>query len=153
MRHPQTLFVFPQAAAAPFGYWMSAPEDFSALEAEATLALRDLLAGRAPTIARRIVSAHSGGGLAIRNAIAARTFRADRLELLDSAYGDWAQVTAAWAARQPSPSPIDAWDTPGTTRVNDADIARRYPALVTVHASPVSHGEIPARFLGTALAR
>jgi hypothetical protein len=155
IRHPQTLFVFPQAASAPFRYWMAAPEDFASLEAEATLLARDLLSGRAPApFARRVVSAHSGGGLALRNSVAARTFRADRIELLDASYGDWAQVVAAWAAARPAPRPtIEAWDTPGSTRTNDADIARRYPALVTVHASPVGHGAIPARFLGSALER
>lgn len=149
-RYPQTVFVFPQAASAPFGYWMRSPESFSSLEAGSLAIARDLLGGQAPAwIYRRIVSCHSGGGLALRNAVTANTFRADRIELLDSAYGDWAQVTAAWAAR--SGARIEAWHTPGSTTTNDLDIARRWPSIATVHASAVGHSAVPTRYLGTAL--
>jgi hypothetical protein len=154
-RHPQTIFVCAQAAAAPFSYWMRAPESFARLEAEALLVARDLLGGRAPAlIASRIVAAHSGGGLALKNAVLAGTMRADRIELLDASYGDWAQAIAAWAAAQPGGGAhIEAWHTPGSTRTNDLDIARRYPGIVEVHDSAVSHGAVPARYLGTALDR
>ncbi len=157
-RHPQTIFVFPQAAAAPFGYWMAPSEDFLWLEGQALLVARDLLGGRWPgAIVSRIVAAHSGGGLALKNAVVWNAFQADRIELLDSAYGDWAQVVASWAAAEragvayPTGPTIEAWHTPGSTRTNDLDIAARYPSFVTVHASAVGHGDVPTRYLGTAL--
>lgn len=157
-RHPQTVFICPQAAAAPFSYWMrpGSGESLARLEREA-LAEAARLAGAAGPAAidveARIVSAHSGGGLALRNAVLAGEMRADFVELLDAAYGDWAQTIAAWAALQPAAARplIEGWHTPGATRTNDLDIARRYPAFVTVHDSAVAHGAVPARYLGTAL--
>jgi peptidoglycan hydrolase-like protein with peptidoglycan-binding domain len=151
--HPQTIFVFPQAAAPPFSYWMAPPEDFAAMESEALLLARDLLGGRWPAgVSERIVSAHSGGGLALKNAVRAGAFRANRIEFLDCTYGDWGEVVAAWAAAAPPGTiSIEGWHTSGSTERNDLDLARRYPAIMTVHRSAVSHGEIPARYLGTAL--
>jgi hypothetical protein len=155
-RYPQTVFVCPQAASAPFSYWMLAGrESFAGLgrEAEAE-ALR--LAGGAVgrlDVRARIVSAHSGGGLALRNAVTAGEFRADYVELLDCAYGDWAQVVVRWALGLPAGGRpyFEAWHTPGSTATHDQEIARMAPALVTIHASPVGHGAIPGRFLATAL--
>jgi hypothetical protein len=151
------VFVCVQAATAPFSYWMRAPlEGFTRLESQA-LAEAGRLAqtSRSLVVRQRIVSAHSGGGLALRNAVVAGELRADRIELLDSAYGDWAQVVTRWALAQPAGSGplIVAWHTPGSTTTNDLDIARMAPAIVTVYASPVSHGAIPGRFLGTSLDR
>jgi hypothetical protein len=85
--------------------------------------------------------------------VTAGEFQADHVELLDCAYGDWAQVVVRWAlgfpvARRPH---FEAWHTPGSTAANDADIARMAPSIVTIHASPVVHGAIPGKFLGTAL--
>jgi hypothetical protein len=80
-------------------------------------------------------------------------FQADRIELLDSSYGNWSQNVARWAMRQPEGRRprIESWNTAGDTRRHDEEVRRIAPDLVTVHASPVGHGAIPGRFLGSTL--
>lgn len=147
-----TIFVCPEAGAKPFHYWMKGPESFRRLE-EVALGEAARLIGTTITIDRRIVSAHSGGGLALRNAVVSGQFAAHRIEFLDCNYGDWGMVIANWAAAQPAGQrpPITTWNTPGPTRTHDAEIKRRHPALVTVNASPVGHHDIPGRLLGAVL--
>jgi hypothetical protein len=157
-RHPQTVFICPQAAAAPFSYWMNAAsgESFAGLERESLAEAKRLAGGGTDIdVEDRIVSAHSGGGLALRNAVTSGQFEADEIEFLDCTYGDWGEVVVRWALSLPAASQptIEAWHTPGSTAANDAVIAAMAPALVTVHVSPVVHGAIPGRFLGTALDR
>ena len=155
-RYPQTVFVCPQAAAAPFSYWMHAPgESFAGLDRESTAEALRLLGHGAMRldVSDRIVSAHSGGGLALRNAVTAGEFRADYIEFLDCTYGDWGQVVVRWALGLPAGSrpSIESWHTYGSTATNDAALAQMAPSIVTTHQSPVAHGDIPGRFLATAL--
>lgn len=147
------LFIAPEAAAKPFRYWMTAPrESFTLLDRDA-LAEASRLVGQQITVGERIVSAHSGGGLALRNAVTSRQLRANRLEFLDSNYGDWGMVIATWAASQPEGNRpfIETWNTPGPTRLHDAQIKAAHPTLVTVNESPVGHFDIPGKLLGATL--
>ena len=149
---PNTIYVCPEAASAPFHYWMAAPESFTRLEREG-LAEAARLAGRTLTIGRRVISAHSGGGLALRNAVTEGQIEAERFEFLDCNYGDWGMVVADWCAEQPAGHrpDIQAWDTPGPTRTHDAEIKAAHPDLVTVQESPVGHFDIPGKLLGATL--
>lgn len=150
---PDLVVVCVEAAAKPFSYWMVPPrETFSGLMTQVQ-GEAERLAGRKLTVAARIVAAHSGGGLALRNAVASGQFAADGLEFLDCNYGDWGMVIAQWAADQ-APGrrpPIATWNTPGPTRVHDEEIRKAFPDLVTVTLSPVGHFEIPGKFLGATL--
>jgi hypothetical protein len=58
------------------------------------------LAGAELKVSKRVVSAHSGGGLTLRNAIKSGNFKADKIELLDANYGDWGMVMTNWAKQQ-----------------------------------------------------
>lgn len=152
---PNTVFVCPEAAQPPFGYWMKPPrESYQALQQQA-LGEAARMAGQPITVDKRIVSAHSGGGLALRNAVTSNQFAADRIEFLDCNYSDWGAVITRWAKSQPEGSrpPIESWNTAGDTRRHDAEIKALAPDLVTVHQSPVGHGAIPGRFLGTGLSQ
>jgi hypothetical protein len=146
---PDTVFVCVEAAAKPFHYWMAAPRESYASLSRDALAEAARLAGAPLTVRERIVSAHSGGGLALRNAVTSGHLTADRLEFLDSNYGDWGMVIARWAA--PRGVPITTWNTPGATRVNDEAIRAAFPAIVTVNHSPVGHHQIPGKLLGATL--
>lgn len=146
------VFVCPEAGTKPFHYWMAPPESFAALTHEA-LGEAARLAGATITVDTRVVSAHSGGGLALRNAVTARTFAAEKIEFLDCNYTDWGMVIADWAAAQPAGHrpPISTWNTPGPTRTHDEEIRKAHPDLVTVHPSPVGHFQIPGKLLGAML--
>jgi hypothetical protein len=146
-----TVVIAVEAAAKPFTYWMTPPrEGFAALQRQA-VGEAARLAGQSLTIASRVVSAHSGGGLALRNAVVSGQFAADALEFLDCNYGDWGMVIARWAAAQPHRPRIATWNTPGPTRVHDGEIKAAFPDLVTVTESPVGHHQIPGRLLGATL--
>ncbi len=146
-KDPQTLFVVPQAADKPFGYWMAAPESFAQLEAE-SIRVAAFLLPRRPEIVRRIVDAHSGGGLALRNAVASGELRADKINLLDAAYGDWAQVVAQWADTRKIR--VESWYTDHSSVArNNLEIAALAPGVVTIHESKEKHGAIPGLYLGT----
>lgn len=148
-----TVFVCPEAGAKPFHYWMKAPGESYRGLAEAGLGEAARRVGQALTFDRRIVSGHSGGGLALRNAVVSGQFVADRLEFLDCNYGDWGMVIADWAAGRPvgQRPPITTWNTPGPTRDHDGEIQRKHPSLVTVNHSPFGHHDIPGRLLGAVL--
>lgn len=148
---PQTVIACVEAADKPFGYWMTPPrESFRGLMAQ-VLEEAKSIADRDLTIASRVVSAHSGGGLALRNAVVSGQFAAEGLEFLDSNYGDWGMVIAKWANAQSAKPPITTWNTPGPTRVHDAEIKKAFPTLVTVNESPFGHFDIPGKFLGATL--
>lgn len=148
---PQIVVACVEAADKPFGYWMTPPrESFRGLMAQ-VLEEATRLAGRELAIWSRVVSAHSGGGLALRNAVVSGQFAAEGLEFLDANYGDWGMVIAKWANAQGVKPPITTWNTPGPTRVHDAEIKRAFPALVTVNESPFGHFDIPGKFLGATL--
>lgn len=146
-KDPQTLFVIPQAADKPFGYWMAAPESFAQLEAE-SIKVAAYLLPRRPDVRKRIVDAHSGGGLALRNAAASGELRADKINLLDSAYGDWAQVVTQWAGAKGAK--VESWYTDHSNVArNNLEIAALAPAVVTIHEVSIRHGEIPGVYCGT----
>jgi len=143
----QTVFVFPQGGPHPFGYWMAPPESFRDTSREA-LELAGILAGRRLTVTRRLVDAHSGGGLAVRNAAATGELDADKVNLIDAAYGAWAQVITAWALDRPG-TRIESWFTcHSSVPANNAEIARLAPRIVTVHESAERHDDLPRLVLG-----
>lgn len=147
----QTVIACVEAADKPFGYWMTPPrESFSNLMRQ-VLEEANRVAGRELVIRSRVVSAHSGGGLALRNAVTAGQFAADGLEFLDCNYGDWGMVIAQWANKQTPRTPITTWNTPGPTRQHDAEIKARFPAFVTTNESPFGHFDIPGKLLGATL--
>lgn len=96
---PQAVFVLPECRNAPVGGGSYAT-DWSNVSSEASTTEDALRAAGITKVAVRIVSAHSGGGSALANAIRGNAdgsgLRADRLELLDSLYGSEAAI-AGWA--------------------------------------------------------
>ncbi len=152
--NPNTVFVLPQAGSKPFSYWMKPPrESGAALEREALGEAARLAGAPSLEIGERVLSAHSGGGLALKNLVQAGEARADRIEFLDATYGDWGHVVARWAAAQPEGRRprIDSWTTPGDTRNHDREIARIAPGVFHAHDSPVGHSAVPGRFLGASI--
>jgi hypothetical protein len=91
------VVVCPEAASAPFGYWMAPPRESLAELSRQALEVAANLVGQTITIQQRVVSAHSGGGLALRNAVSSGQMAADALEFLDCNYGNWGAVIADWA--------------------------------------------------------
>ncbi|MHC4391197.1 MAG: hypothetical protein ACYS22_07755, partial [Planctomycetota bacterium] len=131
---PQTIFVAPQAGSPPFSTWMSPPESFAGLQ-DAALGEAARLAGAGSiSVETRIVDAHSGAGLGLKNAVRAGTFAADKINLHDAAYGNWAQTVTRWAMEQPEGRKprIDSYYTNHSTQPrNNREIARLAPDLVT----------------------
>jgi len=143
----QTVFVFPQSGPHPFGYWMAPPESFRETSREA-LELAGALAGRPLTVARRVVDAHSGGGLPVKNAALSGELDADKVNLLDAAYGSWAQVIVAWALERPG-TRVESWYTcHSSVPANNAEIARLAPRAVTIHETSERHNDLPRLVLG-----
>ncbi|MGE0711284.1 MAG: hypothetical protein AB7N76_29210 [Planctomycetota bacterium] len=150
---PQTVFVFPQAGPPPFKTWLKPPGESlrgivdGALAAAATLAKAPAL-----TITRRQVDAHSGAGLALANAALAGELEFDKIGLIDSAYGTWAQTVARWAAKAPHGPRIESWYTNHASQAdNNREAARLAPGRMTVHpvGSGSLHNVLPSRYLGT----
>ena len=143
----QIVFAFPQGGPHPFGYWMAPPESFRETSREA-LEVAGVLAGRRLTVTRRLVDAHSGGGLAVRNAAVTGELDADKVNLIDAAYGAWAQVITAWALDRPG-TRIESWFTcHSSVPANNAEIARLAPRIVTLHESTERHNDLPRLVLG-----
>jgi hypothetical protein len=104
-RDPQTIVVLPECANAPVNYgWNAPPEyktDWSNVKSQAQT-VDDALAaaGIEAPIEQEVVSAHSGGGRALVNAIQGQAdgsgLRADRLELMDCLYLDTDSVIRQW---------------------------------------------------------
>jgi len=150
-QHPNTVFVMPQAADHPFNYWMKPPkESYDQLMKDALGEAARMAGVPSLTVGERVVAAHSGGGLALKNVVAAGQMKADKLELLDCTYGSWGQDVARWAMRQPEGRRprIESWVTPGDTTKNDAEIERIAGPIFRSHRSPVGHSDIPAKLLG-----
>ncbi len=169
---PQAVFVLPEANNAPArgGQYRT---DWSNVTSQARTT-EDALRGAGITnVGTRVVSAHSGGGNALANAIRAHRdgsgLQADRLELHDSLYGSQADL-ARWAATGPGRAVQQVRYFHGT---NDGDADRplgpafgaRYqrtdvraprpvPTLVDDHGrtvprySPNAHDRTVAEFLG-----
>ena len=75
---------------------------------------------------------------------------ADKVNLLDAGYGDWAQTVARWAKDQPHAVRVEAWYTSHASQERNHRAARRIaPHLVTIHHSRRAHNAIPAHHLGT----
>jgi hypothetical protein len=110
-RDPQTIVVLPECASAPVNYgWNAPPEyktDWSNVKSQAQT-VDDALAaaGIDGPIGQEIVSAHSGGGRALVNAIQGQPdgsgLRADRLELMDCLYLDTDKVLRKWGGQDPT---------------------------------------------------
>jgi hypothetical protein len=107
-RDPQAVFVLPECANAP-ARGGAVQTDWSNVRSQSQTTQDALAAAGVTNVGTRIVSAHSGGGSAIANAIRSSRdgsgLQADRLELQDSLYGsetavaDWASTPAGQAAR------------------------------------------------------
>lgn len=158
---PQTLVVLPQAGAAPFVSWMSArahpPESLAQLEVQA-LALVARRVGREVTVAHRIVDAHSGGNRAVRNAAQSGELVADKLNLLDAAYGTTVADVIVWAERERRagrPARVEAWFT--TASSEHVEFAARHATLRASVAGAIvhdvtrthEHNAIPRHALGS----
>jgi hypothetical protein len=143
---PQTLIVVPRAAEDPFNTWLRAPESFTALERQAVGEAARLSGVTELSVSIRIVSAHSGGGVALKNAAKQGDLRADKINLLDSAYGSWAEVVTRWALAQPvNQRPrLETWHTPHQAlahrRIKAMAEEAGVPELVTVHDENEEHG-------------
>jgi hypothetical protein len=149
--NPNTVFVIPQAAKPPFSYWMKTPnEDYGDFMNQSLSEAARLSGVSSLQVSERVVAAHSGGGLALKNAITSGNFKADKIELLDANYGDWGMVMTKWAQKFPAGQKphITAWDTAGSTRTHDAEILKAAPDIVTVHQSAVGHNDIPGEYFG-----
>jgi hypothetical protein len=94
------------------------------------------------------VDAHSGGGLPVKNAALAGELDADKVNLIDAAYGTWAQVIVLWALQRAG-TRVESWYTcHGTVPGNNAEIARLAPRVVTVHETTEPHDDLPGLVLG-----
>ncbi|MBI4819833.1 MAG: hypothetical protein HY791_26405 [Deltaproteobacteria bacterium] len=97
--NPQIIFVLPECANAPpnRGAYQT---NWGNVSSQARTTSDALASVGVTSVAKFVVSAHSGGGAAIARAIAAHEdgsgLRADSLELLDSLYGSESAV-ASWA--------------------------------------------------------
>ncbi|MBF0546566.1 MAG: hypothetical protein HQM08_19120 [Candidatus Riflebacteria bacterium] len=153
-KNPNTVFVTPQADKPPFSYWMKPPEEsFAAFSSQAMKEAARLAGVSSLEISQRIVSAHSGGGLALRTAVQTNQFVADKIELLDANYNDWGMVLTKWSKSFPQGKrpPITTWNTPGSTATHDQEILKEAPDIVTVNKSAVPHNDIPGKYLGTTI--
>jgi hypothetical protein len=153
-KNPNTIFVIPQAANPPFSYWMKPPkESYTDLMSQALGEAARMAKVPSLKISERIVAAHSGGGLAIRNVVTSGQMQADKIELLDANYGDWGAVMTKWAMKVPEGKRphITAWDTAGDTRTHDGEIAKLGPDVVTVSKSTVVHNSVPAKYFGSTI--
>jgi hypothetical protein len=106
-RDPQTIVVLPECASAPVNYsWNAPPEyktDWSNVKNQAQTVDDSLrAAGIDSPIEQEVVSAHSGGGRALVNAIQGSPdgsgLRATRLELMDCLYLDTDKVIRKWGS-------------------------------------------------------
>jgi peptidoglycan hydrolase-like protein with peptidoglycan-binding domain len=153
IQDPQTLFVFPESVQYPFSHWLKGPnESFAELHREAFGVAANIIGANKLKLDRRIVDVHSGSGLTLVNAIKSGELVADKLNLLDSAYGDWAQRAMRWALKQPHSPRIESWHTNHSSQAkNNKKIAKLAPNLVTVHSegSVSEHNNIPGRYFGT----
>jgi hypothetical protein len=157
---PQMVFICPSTKGAEgFSYWMNRREKESyrrlieqALAEAARLAGVDKL-----RVATRVVSAHSGGGRALRNIVNAGEMQADHLELLDMFYSDWATTTARWAAKA-GVAMFAVWtphrDRSGRKTEDAVDEVRRLvrsSLLVEKLAKKGDHNRIPKWYVGARL--
>jgi len=150
---PQTVFVFPEAARPPFSYWLRPPrESLGSLTREAVGVAATLAGASSLVVEKRTIGAHSGAGLALVNAARSGELVADKINLLDSAYGSWSQTIARWALRQSPPPRIESWYTLHASQArNNRAIQRIAPRLVTTHrvGSGSLHNRVPGRYFGT----
>jgi peptidoglycan hydrolase-like protein with peptidoglycan-binding domain len=94
---PQAIFVLPEASNARAGSYAT---DWSNVRSQSQTTNDALRGAGVDRVGERVVSAHSGGGAAIANAMQAQRdgsgVQADRLVLHDSLYGS-ENAVAAWA--------------------------------------------------------
>jgi hypothetical protein len=157
---PQTIYVVPQAAAAPFTYWMAKPESMAGLERDA-LAQAAELAG-VTTVdpdPHRIVEGHSGGGLAIANAIRSGELNADKINLLDSTYSDWGSTAVTYALDERAKGravQVESWYT-DHEEMGDHNNAMRAlarqrhdgDAVKTHNVTAETHNYVPKNHMGS----
>ncbi len=152
---PQTVFVFPQAGVkVPFDAWMKPPESFRALTEQALGEAARLAGAPSIEVRERTVDAHSGGGLALKNAINSGELVADKVNMLDCAYKDFAQTIGRWAAahRFAHKPTVEAWYTNHDPQIpNHAQLKSIAGDLVTAHpiGSGDLHNTVPSRYFGT----
>jgi hypothetical protein len=156
---PQTLYIVPQAKGHPFTYWMNGAESFAGLQKDALA--RTAKSGGVPevNVGSRTVEAHSGGGLAIANAIRQGELQADKLNLLDSTYGDWGLKAVTWALDERARGhavTVDSWFTNHSQMVANnramtrlAAKRRDGSAIATHDVTAFGHFGVPTRHMGS----
>ena len=103
-------------------------------------------------VGERIVDGFSGGGKALKNAINSGEFVADKVNILDAAYGDYAQTVARWAnahgdAHRPT---VESWYTRhGQQAAHNRAADAIAPDVYSYHVVGISHHDVPAQYLGT----
>lgn len=149
------IWILPQGyLTEPTDRWMRADqnESFAALQKDALQAISASL-GETPSVVTRVVSAHSGGGSALQNAISASDFYADKLLLLDCFYetrgNNWWQTIAKWLTARPQTKVTYFHSTNEYKRVQEFESLVR-PTLkdqLQVSRSPTWHGGLPKAHL------
>ena len=155
----QTIYVVPQAAAESSAYdcWMARPESIAALDREARAKAAELGDVSTINVSARIVEAHSGGGLAIANAIAGGELDADKVNLLDATYHDWGSTVASYALDERAKGHdvrVESWFTNHEEMVEHnaamRDLAKGDPGAVLTHdVTAETHYGVPTHHMGT----
>jgi hypothetical protein len=149
------IWILPQGfLIEPTDRWMRADqnESFAALQKDALQSITASL-GEAPSVITRVVSAHSGGGSALQNAMSASDFYADKLLLLDCFYetrgNNWWQTIAKWITARPQTKATYFHSTNEYKRVQEFEALVR-PTLkgqLEVSRSATWHGGLPSAHL------
>ena len=152
--NPQTVVVLPECANAPANDSRSEVNNlhsnWSGVSSEAQTTQDGLKAAGIANADRFVVSAHSAGGEALRNAIAKHSdgsgLRADRLELLDCLYGSESSI-AGWAKTQNGTQCQSVFYGHATNNHSDSGIRAAFGARYSRAEAP-GHWET-LRFMGS----
>lgn len=93
------------------------------------------------------VEGHSAGGRALMNAAKEGKLTADKVDFLDSTYGDWASQTYKKHIEKNPNAKFNVVYVPGTETQDDA-LRLKNKKNITMFQSNVYHGAVPKNFFG-----
>lgn len=131
-KDPQTVFVLPECKNAPADASLKAPSyktDWSNVTSQAQTTDDALKGSGITNVGKTVVSAHSGGGNALANAMNAHKdgsgVKADRLELQDCFYGSESSI-AKWARTPNGQATSSVLYLHGTNDHSDSGVAQAF---------------------------